>query len=718
MTLTALTLAGLGLRLLVWRWREFYPLGGDETEYFNQALTWLQGKGYVDLPLMRPPLYTVFLAVVFRLFDSQVQRVRFVQALISTATIPLMWLWAREVFRDHPRRSRIALVTAAITALCYTFAANATELLTETLFVAGLTLVFWLIVRAARVPNWRWAIAAGIGVGLLSLLRSVALPLVPLGAVWLLTQNREPSTGALWANRERAPSGQTENQWLRFRRASPSSWFLILGALLVITPWTIRNYVRYATPLIIDTTGAENLWLDNDPATRDVVKRQLYALGDDRGARQRLAMQRGITVIAADPARFAAKAWGEAKKFVALEYWDDLRTRRAIWVPPLEVWLRLLLGDGVWLLVLLGGIVGVWLARDAETRRGGNRETGRQGDEKDRSANHQLLTLGVKWLLVPWALYVLLTGLIFHVELRYRLPLYPALLPYAAWLVAGGWRSANWPAWKVGGAALTVAGALALLLLHRPYLAEATMLTRKQYHLWRSDPATASTQPIVVQQHAAAALALDPESALARVRLGLVANRSDAERWWRDAIRVLPAQPYAHLLLGNSLRAAGNLAGAKRELAFEDKSLEDLQAWTLRTFNRQAENRIDIGDGLDLGAITGFYPAVDGARWTRRVATIQRLSPGSRLSLRLRSPRPVGAVPATVIVRVNDTWISEVQVGADWQTATFDLPATLRASSTPLVVTLESTTFRPRAYDRASPDNRELGVEVDWVQSQ
>ena len=71
--LLLLMLLGLGLRLLVWRWREFYALSGDEREYFQQALTLLQGRGYVELPLMRPPLYTIFLAVVFQLFDSQVQ---------------------------------------------------------------------------------------------------------------------------------------------------------------------------------------------------------------------------------------------------------------------------------------------------------------------------------------------------------------------------------------------------------------------------------------------------------------------------------------------------------------------------------------------------------------------------------------------------------------------------------------------------------------------
>ena len=57
-----LVLLALGLRLLAWRWHELYELGGDEREYFNQALMLLRDHVYVELKLMRPPLYTGFLA--------------------------------------------------------------------------------------------------------------------------------------------------------------------------------------------------------------------------------------------------------------------------------------------------------------------------------------------------------------------------------------------------------------------------------------------------------------------------------------------------------------------------------------------------------------------------------------------------------------------------------------------------------------------------------
>lgn len=140
--LLALCLLALGLRLLVWQWRAAYPPGGDEREYWQQALTLLQHKQYVELQLMRPPLYTVFLAGSIVLFDSVMQNVRLVQVLISALTVvPIYGLtWA--LFRSR----WAAFIGGLLVALNYTLAATATELLTETVFLFGLSVLFWLLI--------------------------------------------------------------------------------------------------------------------------------------------------------------------------------------------------------------------------------------------------------------------------------------------------------------------------------------------------------------------------------------------------------------------------------------------------------------------------------------------------------------------------------------------------------------------------------------------
>jgi len=207
-------LLALALRLLAWRWHAQYQLGGDEQEYFDQALALLRTHRYVELKLMRPPLYTGFLAACISLFDSLVQRLRLIQAIISALTTVPIYLLTRQLFGAR----RIALLATLLAALNYTLAANATELLTETLFVFGLTVFFWLLLVSGQRPKLQdttpfshalapWsAILAGLALGALILLRSVALPLLPLGALWLLC--RRPT------NDERRPTKthQTEKR--------------------------------------------------------------------------------------------------------------------------------------------------------------------------------------------------------------------------------------------------------------------------------------------------------------------------------------------------------------------------------------------------------------------------------------------------------------------------------------------------------------------------
>ena len=675
--LLAVLAAGLLLRLQVWRWHELYPLGGDETEYFNQALALLRGEGYRELQLMRPPLYPVFLAGVFQLFDSQVQRVRLLQALISAATVYLQWLLARLALDADRRRGAAPLLAAGLVAMSYTLAANATELLTETTFLFGLTLALCLLLAAGLgTARSHWlAMTAGICIGLLALLRSVALPLLPLGAVWLVL----PHLRRDGASRRRIAA----------RAWAPATLFVVAGAA-IIGPWAARNYLRYDHLIVVDTTGAENLWLDNDPAGREAVKQELYALGENRGLRQSLAMQRGLQTIAADPSRFVEKLGAEARKLAALEYWDYMRTHPAIWVPPLEVWLRLVLGDGIWLVLALTGSIGL-----------------------------SLLHRRLQWLFVPWVLYVVVTNLVFHVELRYRLPLYPVLAVAAAALLSGTYQpTLRTSPPRLIAAVASVAIICTLTLLNRPYLSEGRMLSMKHWSLWRGD--------------GSAALRADAASALARVRLARdeLAGCHDrgagcpgAEALLVEAIEAKPAHPYAHVLRGGLLRDRGDEQTAHDELEYETTSLEDLQTWMVHAYGPRRASRVDLGDGLDLGDIEGFHPADDGWRWTKQQATIWLGVPRlpARLQLRLAHGRPAAAGVTTVPVAIGvaGRTLARLEVGPDWATYEVALPAELGEASAAndgaFALTVASPTFRPRQYDRAADDNRALGIKVDWA---
>ncbi|MEM8535112.1 MAG: glycosyltransferase family 39 protein [Chloroflexota bacterium] len=686
-----LFLLALGLRLLVWRWHEQYPLGGDEQEYLNAALTLLRERRYEELDFMRPPLYTFFLAASIYVFDSLVQQLRLVQAVISALTVIPMYALTYHLFRKRA----IAVVAALLVAVNYTLAANATELLTETLFLFGLTIFFWLLLQMRDRRALIWPILAGLTLGALALLRSVALPLLPLAVLWLLVQ---PS---VMVSTSYTTLGYRIRLFLQ-RHTTRSAFALVFTMALVIAPWTIRNYLTYDAMILIDTTGAENLWLDNDPAGREAVKQQLFPLGDDRAARQQLATERGVAVITADPGRFLNKAWGEAQHFFALQYFDDMSDRPEIWVPPLQIWLRLLLGDSLWLLILLGGAIGLWLAHPPPSTR------------------PFLLHLNdMRWVFVPWAGYILLTGLVFHVELRYRLPLYPVLLPFAAWslvwLVNRTPRSTTLRLFAATGTCVILLG---LMLLHRPYVSETWRLGWKHTSLWQAQRAFAEDQHAMARTHARNALVHDEDSVLAYVALARAdlydGNTQSALDYLRTARDIMPDHPYAQLLYGAIQRERGQNEAAQTALAYERNSLQNLQSWSQQVFApvQTWPESLDIGDGLDLGYINGFRLPEDGFRWTTDIAEIDLNAPSgtTTLNMELASGRPANAPAPTVVVLANGQVLGSIELTGAWETHSFPLDI-----SGPVTVTIQSDTFRPRSYDPTSPDGRAIGVMVDAV---
>ncbi|MFV9504448.1 MAG: tetratricopeptide repeat protein [Oscillochloridaceae bacterium umkhey_bin13] len=815
--LVMLTLLGLGLRLLVWQWREFQPLGGDEQEYLAVALTLLRDRQYTELLFMRPPLYPIFLAGSIVLVDSLVQQLRLVQVLISTATIPLVYLLAHEVALSQrvARPRLVGLVAAGLAAANYTLAANANELLSETLFLFGLCAVFWLLLRAGRLQSWLVAGLAGLSLGALALVRSVALPLLPLGLLWLVLVG--------WYQTKQA-GGRSWQTYLR-----PGLSF-VLAALLVILPWTARNYLSYGGLILIDTTGAENLWLDNDPAGREAVKAQLFALGDDRLARQQLASQQGSAVILADPARFANKAWGELIKLFALEYSDDMLARPAIWVSPGEIAARLLLGDALWLLLVLVGSYRLVLAlltppatprsytrfgssprpyaaaplsqeerggqsiwasygftalqcagsslplsssptvgRGGTSRRGcavlmpsdasgarifcppvnpatgGGRKglptknTLTEGEPRGGSGKRAITAWpglvwawlqAPTWIFAAWCGYIALTAMIFHVELRYRLPLYPVLLSYAALALVDLARTQP-VATRPGGrtralrlphlvASLVSLALLGLTLLHANYPALAWQLGPKHWHLAQAEAALARGDLAGAEQAAAAALARDQRSALARIALAQVAVRSGdpttALALLDTAVRTIRDHPQAHVLRGDLRRSLGDQAGARTDLAYETASRQDLQTWLGQRLITPLPTRLPLGDGLDLGFGQGLHGLAltdDGFRWTTGHARVRLLAPAgsAQIHLHVASGRPAGSPAVPVTIKANGQVLGTLPVGPAWQTIT--LPLNLAAGK--LVLELTSPTFRPREFDPASPDGRRLGVKLAWV---
>lgn len=214
---------------------------GDAADYDNIARNIAGGRGFVstrmNLYSYRPPLYPIFLALLYFSGSPHYLIVLLAQSLLSALTCGLVYLIAESIYR---RTS--ALIAAALTALYPGLIYYSTQLLSETLFI------FLLYCAAAffyryRPRRGKWIIL-GVILGLASLCRPMALPLTILLLPFFALN---------------LPHGV--RRWLA----------VFFCALLVIIPWTGRNYQIHHYPVLLTTYGGANLWLGNYPGARGYI---------------------------------------------------------------------------------------------------------------------------------------------------------------------------------------------------------------------------------------------------------------------------------------------------------------------------------------------------------------------------------------------------------------------------------------------------------------
>jgi tetratricopeptide (TPR) repeat protein len=301
--------------------------------------------------------------------------------------------------------------------------------------------------------------------------------------------------------------------------------------------------------------------------------------------------------------------------------------------------------------------------------------------------------------------------------MRYRLPLYPLLIPYAA--LAFNARPKFPPK---GWAILLPPLTLLLTFAHAPYPLLAWQLGWKHYYLAEGEAALKRGELFLAEKAAKQALLKDSESALAYVLLAQTfiqkGEREAAEKMLREALKVKPAHPYAHLLLGDLLRQRGDFQAAQKELSAETYSLEDLQTWSWEEFSSPWPQKVLLGSGLDLGFIKGFHLSTERMpyRWTKGAALIRLKVAGAQtklLQLQLASGRPVSAPKPLLEVEIEGKKVGSFPVAAEWRTYHLLLPKEV-ASKT--VLSLQSNTFTPRTYDPTSSDGRRLGIKVGKVE--
>jgi 4-amino-4-deoxy-L-arabinose transferase-like glycosyltransferase len=189
----------------------------------------------------RPPGYPAFLALVYAIAGPRPIAAYFVQAALFVAALYLVFRIALHI----THRERTALIAIGLCALWRPFYLAIPMLLSEILngfFVAAALLILLL---AIEKPGYLLSAAAGILLAINAMIKPTILPFIAVAPCFLLVSSKG-----------------------LFRKLG-TAVTIIIAAMIVITPWVIRNYHVTGHFVPISTGGGMNFWIGNHPASYD-----------------------------------------------------------------------------------------------------------------------------------------------------------------------------------------------------------------------------------------------------------------------------------------------------------------------------------------------------------------------------------------------------------------------------------------------------------------
>ncbi|PYQ26352.1 MAG: hypothetical protein DMF56_24680 [Acidobacteria bacterium] len=195
---------------------------GDARDYIDTAASICESGTYPsqgNLPFFRAPGLPFFIALTTACHPHNVALLKIALALVDSLTVALIALLSFSVFRS-PRAAILAGIAAALYPL---FLVSITDVRSEPLFMFFMTLsLYGLATRRGAMSGAALALAA--------LTRPVALIFVPLFLI------------------------------PRMRRIA-----FLIAFLVVLTPWTLRNYVRYGEFILVNDASGYSLWRGTHP---------------------------------------------------------------------------------------------------------------------------------------------------------------------------------------------------------------------------------------------------------------------------------------------------------------------------------------------------------------------------------------------------------------------------------------------------------------------
>ena len=525
-------------------------LMGDSRQYDAWAQQIAGGDWIGTQVFYQAPLYPYGLAVVFALAGHSLGLVRVIQAVLGAASCVLLGLAGRRFFSD--RAGVIAALLLAVYPPAFFFDGLIQK---SSLDIFLITLLLALTGEFTARRHWTWLAAMGLVAAAFMLNRENARVLIPAIGAWL---------------------------WIGFRDVPVrrrAAWVAVfIGAsLAVLLPVGYRNYQVGGEFLVSTSQLGPNFYIGNNPHAS--------------GTYEPLVPERGDTIFEREDAtRLASAAAGRALSAGEVsDYWLSLsfayiRTQPMHWLGLMGKKVLLTLnaaelpdtesieayaGDSrilralLWLnfgVMLPLAVFGVWVARAGWRR--------------------QLILYGMFASLA-------MTVAIFYVVARYRHPLVPIVLLFAAAGLSGlidmrqgriepavrpaargrtrksavPQQPVTTPDWRRQWLPGLVGAAIVAIVANLPVMAVRDQTYLNLGSLLAQNGKTADAIAVLSK-----AVSLDPDHAEARFRLGLAyrdaGNTQAAIDELQAAVRLRPEQGEAHAALGIELAQLNRLAEA------------------------------------------------------------------------------------------------------------------------------------------------------------
>ncbi len=220
------------------------PTSGDPVTYDQYARSIAERGEYACAPGVptswRPPLYPLFLAIIYRLTGHNIIIVGIIQAILGALLCVLIYRIAADMFD-----LKTGMISGLLSGISLYFIAMTKFLLSETLFLFLFLLSLFYFYNAFMQKSSKKAIIAGFLMGLATLTRPITIfyPFLFFGFTAVCCRQ--------W------------NDILKFTRKLFIP--MLIAFLIPLSIWTVRNYRVHKAFVLISTNSGLNLFVGNTP---------------------------------------------------------------------------------------------------------------------------------------------------------------------------------------------------------------------------------------------------------------------------------------------------------------------------------------------------------------------------------------------------------------------------------------------------------------------